>query len=257
MSVKCGTCKGHHPTVADVRACDRLPPLPLFGNPARPGRRHTDFKSQPSVRLASPAQVAFLRSLLASRDVPVTALGRVDSIEALLGDADLGGTKPIAISAQRAHKEIDWLKGLRPRTADSLSRECKANDAVTRDGMYRDPESGEIFKVQFNKASGDGRRLYAKQLVGTTWTEADSDAEPDRITRVPLTEDALFDRKISWGFEYVRGAVHTLRDDMLMTKEEAKQFGALYGTCIRCGRTLTLEESIERALGRVCAKAFG
>jgi len=37
-----------------------------------------------------------------------------------------------------------------------------------------------------------------------------------------------------------------------MTIEQAAEFGQLYGRCARCGRILTNELSIERAIGPVC-----
>lgn len=38
--------------------------------------------------------------------------------------------------------------------------------------------------------------------------------------------------------------------------EEAKAYGRLYGTCIRCGRTLTDEDSIAAGIGPICAEKF-
>lgn len=55
----------------------------------------------------------------------------------------------------------------------------------------------------------------------------------------------------SW--EYAPGAVTKLRAEFKIGLEGAKQFGALYGRCIRCSRTLTAEESIEKAMGPVCS----
>jgi hypothetical protein len=106
---------------------------------------------------------------------------------------------------------------------------------VTQDGMYRaiieDPHNegttGEIWKVQWNRAGGDGRRLYAKVL-----------------TDEPRGE---------WHFEYVPGGILKLRPEDRMTLEEAQQFGKLYGVCCVCGRTLTDEISIEAGIGPVCA----
>jgi hypothetical protein len=95
---------------------------------------------------------------------------------------------------------------------------------ITEDGMYQ--QSGMIFKVQ---RSGSGR-LYAKELM--------------------QDEDG------NWHFEYAPGAVRNLRNIDKMTMEQAKEFGALYGTCCVCGRTLTNEESIAAGIGPVCAGRF-
>lgn len=95
---------------------------------------------------------------------------------------------------------------------------------IQQDGMYRTP-SGEIYKVQ-RAVHGTGR-LYAKHLVVDGFGKAH--------------------------FEYAAGIVYKLRAEHRMTMEQAKEFGALYGTCCVCGRTLTLEASIEAGIGPVCA----
>lgn len=93
------------------------------------------------------------------------------------------------------------------------------------EGMYR--KGDVIYKVQI-AVHGNGRP-YAKQLV--------QDGE-------------------NWSFEYAPGAVRTLRPEHRLTLEQAKEFGALYGTCCVCGRTLTNESSIEAGIGPVCASKF-
>lgn len=122
-----------------------------------------------------------------------------------------------------------------------------------QDGIYRNPETGEIFKLQYNRASGDGRHLYAKQLVVTEgdWPDAGMAFE---LKNIPL--DHAPDGKLDWryvGAISKAGVLPTWR----VTREEAAAFGALYGVCIRCGRDLTAEVSIERAMGPVCAGKMG
>lgn len=100
------------------------------------------------------------------------------------------------------------------------------------DGMYRvaldDSHEMKIYKVQ-HAVHGSGRQ-YAKVLV-----QYDDD---------------------SWGFEIARGVIFKLRPEHKMSLEDAKKFGALYGTCCVCGRTLTNEESIEAGIGPICASKF-
>lgn len=93
------------------------------------------------------------------------------------------------------------------------------------EGMHK--VGNEIFKVQ--KAVHGSGHLYAKRLVG-----------PDE-----------FGGKAE--FEYAPGALKNLSTATKMTLEEAKEFGALYGTCCVCGRTLTNEKSIYAGIGPVCA----
>lgn len=57
-------------------------------------------------------------------------------------------------------------------------------------------------------------------------------------------------------FAYVRGAMRLLRTEHRMTLAQAKEYGALYGCCCNCGRTLTNEDSIEAGIGPICARRF-
>lgn len=107
-------------------------------------------------------------------------------------------------------------------------RTIQAAMAPITDGMYR--KDGIIYKVQA-AVHGSGN-LYAKQLVKDDYSRS------------------------GWRFEYVAGAVRKLLLADKMTLEQAKEFGALYGTCCVCGRTLTDETSIEMGIGPICAGRF-
>ena len=55
-------------------------------------------------------------------------------------------------------------------------------------------------------------------------------------------------------FEYQPGLINLVRErGTRLTVERARELGQLYGMCIRCGATLTDEDSIERGMGPVCA----
>lgn len=96
--------------------------------------------------------------------------------------------------------------------------------APMTDGMFR--KDGVIFKVQ--KAIHGSGNLYAKMLV------VDGPGEGH--------------------FEYAPGAIRTLTLADKMSREEAAEFGRLYGICVVCGTALTDERSIEAGIGPVCAK---
>lgn len=116
-------------------------------------------------------------------------------------------------------KQVEAL--LRRRTAPSA-----AGAAAITEGMYRMAD-GTIYKVQ-RAVHGSGN-LYAKRLV-------------------PPSE---FGGNAS--FEYAPGALRALKPEDKMTLDQAREFGALYGTCCQCGRTLTDERSIEAGIGPICA----
>lgn len=120
-------------------------------------------------------------------------------------------------SLRKASAFIDALKSLpRPPKPDVAPEPAKFD---IEDGIYfRD---GVVYKVV--KAVHGTGRSYAKAL----------DPESGR-------------------FEYAAGAIRTLTASHLMTREQASEFGHLYGICCRCGATLTDETSIELGIGPVC-----
>jgi len=137
--------------------------------------------------------------------------------------------------------------GTNPSTAHrQFVRPEERAKSVDQDGMYRNPQTSEIYKVQWNRGSGDGKRLYAKQLI--------MHVDGGRWTRIPLGDFLPKPEETHAEFQYAPGAMKFIRPEWRMTMDEAKAFGALYGTCLRCGRDLTLEASIERAMGSTCAK---
>lgn len=55
-------------------------------------------------------------------------------------------------------------------------------------------------------------------------------------------------------FEFVSGLVNQVRaHGRKMTMADAEQFGAVYGRCSVCGRTLTDEDSVANGIGPVCS----
>lgn len=136
----------------------------------------------------------------------------------------------------------DLSKAQASATIDNLIKTPKVHapkrdsePQITEAGMYR--MDGVIYKVQV-AVHGSGR-LYAKQLI------VDREAVRDEHGKIVEPAEVHFER--------VPGAVFRLRNEHRMSKEEATQFGALYGTCCVCGRTLTKEESIDAGIGPVCA----
>ena len=94
------------------------------------------------------------------------------------------------------------------------------------DGTYV-TATGDIFKVR-HAVHGSGRQ-YASLLVPPA--EEGADATWEYKGQAPLRQ---------------------LTAENLLTPELAKQYGALYGVCVRCGRVLTREDSIERMMGSTC-----
>lgn len=111
--------------------------------------------------------------------------------------------------------------------------------------MYK--YDGDIYKVQ--KAVHGSGNLYAKKLVvldGGYEVQSGEGWRGGRLTKVTVS------------FEYAPGIFNKLSEDDRLSLEEAREFGALYGTCCVCGRLLTNELSIALGIGPVCgSREFG
>lgn len=194
-----------------------------------------------SRRVASEPMVKFVHGLATGKsmdeEVRTEALRRVE--------AHRRDDEPEPMAFDFAKRFIDAYKNAAKRTQ---IRQVEPGayvspNRVTQDGMYRDPATGAIYKVQWNRASGDGRRLYAKQLFVDM---------PNGETRTVGLLDGLKAEGASARFEYASGAIKKIDPDWRMSIEEAEKFGALYGICMRCGRDLTAEASIAAAMGPIC-----
>lgn len=154
---------------------------------------------------------------------------QIDFINSLLTRHEMTDTNRRSVEAAllrgidkvEASQIIDWIKAL-PRKA---TPSAKKTEDVNLEGMHR--LNGDIYKVQV-AVHGSGR-LYAKKL-----TQHGDD----------------------WSFEFAPGVIYKLSSATKMTLEQAKEFGALYGTCCVCGRTLTNEESIAEGIGPICGSRF-
>jgi Family of unknown function (DUF6011) len=169
---------------------------------------------------ASEKQISFIKSLLNQQDLTGTAYPNWD-------DAVLAN-----LTSRQATEAIDHLKTL-PRKPYRPATPAPAAE-VTEDGIYQDPKTETIYKVQIAK-QGSGN-LYAKQLV------LETDPETGEV------ENAHF--------EYAGGAIRRIRPEWKMTLEQAAKFGQLYGICCKCGADLTDEGSIARGIGPICAQNF-
>jgi hypothetical protein len=168
-------------------------------------------------------QARFMRNLVGQKLAPASELA-----VALLDKVDY-------LTKTEAKRHLDDLQQLPDYVAPVAAGEKPARrntPEVEADGMYRNPATGEIFKVQI--AHHGSGKLYAKKLV-----------KLDEPTTVRGQE-------AHYAFEMARGAIMTIKPEWRLTREDAKEFGDLYGCCMRCGTVLTDEKSIERGMGPTC-----
>jgi len=107
--------------------------------------------------------------------------------------------------------------------------------ALAEEGVYV-LEDGTIVKIKSNKTKTN---CYANRWV--------------KIGGERLTETG---EHVNGEWEYAPELRSDCTEDLRMTLDQAKEFGVLYGKCVKCGRHLSDAESVERAIGPVCARSF-
>jgi len=266
---------------AGIRDMEREGILPRTGRTSTAGIVEALTRAAGSARTAATAPVGYMER---AEEIRLSPKGRkiaegfggspkqYDYMYDLM--EELGGVSEnfrwdVVVSVRLASKEIDRLKDAVRDARRMALVERRSNDygavysdgavedaprkpvrqvvtgQVTEDGIYRNPATGELFKVQV-AVHGSGN-LYAKQAFLSTLE--------GNLAEIPLTGDRRTAEEIEW--VYKPGMLGKIKAEWKVTREEAVAFGALYGQCIRCGRTLTNEDSIEAAIGPVCRGKLG
>lgn len=184
---------------------------------------------------ATPRQADFIRTLLADRALPSAPDMSVAESLAAATRSTVDEAIPMFLAGipdpSAGSKIIDELRGY-PRVAAAADAPGGTPTAARVDppeGIHYLRDGGTITVYKVQRAVHGSGNLYAKVLNAATeaWT-------------------------------YVgRGPLASLSDATLLDYETAKEFGALYGCCARCGRTLTDEGSIMLGVGPVCVKTAG
>lgn len=265
MAIRCGSCKELHETVAQVRGCYELGSIDtaehgleymagqvvfsLVGEADRViGILEAARKA--NVRLATEPQRRYLCSLLGAKQIPEGMEGECSALLQMLRD-DIG------IEYDRIGRAITELKAAPWARKQPGAKAQSAVGRVDSDGMFYDPKTGTVYKVQY-AVHGSGN-LYAKVLeMDGYYGDGSDEYIPVTITDIRQAKNPEY-AGISWRveFKYVAGAISKIRPEWRMTKEDASQFGVLYGSCIKCGLPLTKEDSVKRGMGDICASKEG
>jgi hypothetical protein len=100
-------------------------------------------------------------------------------------------------------------------------------------GVFERPD-GKIYVVKPNR---QGTRSYAKRMI------------PISAERLNLLGD-----RVKFEFEYEKGAIYGLTEQMRMPEDKVKELCLKYGRCIMCNHPLKAATSVERMIGPVCFK---
>lgn len=216
-----------------------------------------------TMKPASAKQLKWLKDLLNAKDYstfPGNWRAVCDAMKKAFAELEDAGYEPGVLNVRLIAKNRnpvthDDFQRLLPK----LQEAPKVNDTKTvtvtdvqgnvtkqgpiakTDGMFKKDDA--FYKLRFAKTG----KLWAHKLVMLmTPEQAKAAAEAGSTKRA-----AKF---------VFKGSPQTLgiREDMKLTYEDAKAFGALYNTCCECGRLLTNELSVYLGIGPKCGgREFG
>lgn len=168
--------------------------------------------------------------------------------------------RPAVPADVATERQWDYLISLAVKVAERGQNENERNIAGTLLNMDR----SEMSKMA---ASSMIDALKTYPLVTNTAAEAEVPEgihfHADNVYKVQVAHHGSgkkYAKRLdveTGAWDYVgRAPLVYLSERTLMTLEQAKQFGHLYGMCAKCGATLTDETSIAAGIGPVCATRF-
>jgi hypothetical protein len=214
------------------------------------------------VKPASPKQLKWLRDLLNSKDYSTFPAEWVavcdamrDRMNKLVNDGyeagaiqvelEMAGKPPITHDdfqkllpkLQEAPKATDKV------TVTKVTEAQPGSPIATTDGMFKKGDT--FYKLRLAKTG----KLWAHRLVFLLTPEQLKAKQEADIA------NGVEDKTSYVKFKFAGSPKNLgIREDMKLTHEDAKAFGALYGMCCNCGRLLTNEVSIHLGIGPVCGK---
>lgn len=212
-----------------------------------------------TVRLLSSRQVRFIERLLAERDTSnLVRLPGSENIEKM----SLRGARDLIDRLLACPERTDVIRGARQATEPMksfLRRLIAERDAFGIDVPDVSTIEFGAAKVMIDILLA---RPYARKAAPTSKAVEGIhllDGKVFKVQRAVHGSGNLYAKVLNpetGKFEYAPGTVGRLSEETLMSLDQAREFGALYGMCCSCGRTLTDETSIEAGIGPVCSKKF-
>lgn len=249
--------------LAEIGGSDLVPVIETSDQPRTPAGSGQTTRTAKVQNPASDKQVALIKRLAGEKVTTEIGTFPARTLREVLADQEVSKSRASSlitvllrqpnaeVQAGASEAQVAFLRTLAGETGEEVRTsytKAEASAEITRllklresgqvrtpkaveEGMYRTPD-GQIYKVQI-AVHGSGRP-YAKRLVKLD--------EPREMAKGTRTHD----------FVREPGALAKLTPEMRMTLDEMKEWGKLYGTCCKCGITLTDETSIADGIGPVC-----
>lgn len=123
-----------------------------------------------------------------------------------------------------------------------IAAEMGGGDPVTEPGLYVHEGNGAFYLVKRSQIG----RLYAMDLVINDAGERNEDG----TWRIKP--------RFEWVYQNGHSRVKQLQAGWKATQEQIKQWGDIWGHCLKCHAELTVQKSIDQGMGDTCyKKQFG
>jgi hypothetical protein len=200
------------------------------------------------------AQIEFIKKLLADRLVPNCFEIDLDNL------TRYEASRAIEILKQRpkihvdliSEKQLAYLTSIINRRPDAdFHRERIVNKYQINDlqGLNRDQAKNEIDLMLRLPLPLPDIAVGAYELDGTVYSVRKGNYS-GKIHAVVYDPDQK-----KWVDDLTK-SIYKLKDEHRLTLSRATQLSVAVGSCVHCGRTLTLQKSVVAGMGRVCASKY-
>lgn len=189
----------------------------------------------------------------------------------LLVKLGMSRTHAESLTKSKASEHIDRLLGEQKNQAPAApapttQRPNRYGSKCVNCGTYVEAEAGWLCKDvngRWASTHKNGECVTEAPAKAAAPTELEDGIykRDDEIVKVYVTQSGQKASK-TWdtdteSFEYTgKRGLRGLTAEHRMTLDEAKAFGAIYGICCNCSRTLRDDVSIEAGIGPICARRF-
>lgn len=203
---------------------------------------------------ATPAQIDFIKKLLADRLVPncfEIDLDQITKIQASKAIETLKRLPKVHVDLI-SEKQLAYLTSIIDRRPDAdfhRQRILDGHKISDLKDLNRDQAKNQIDLMLRLPLPLPDIEVGAYELDGTIYSvrKGNYSGKIKALVYDPDQKEWIDDRT---------KAIYKLRSENRLTLSRATELSVSVGSCVHCGRTLTLQKSVTAGMGRVCASRY-
>jgi hypothetical protein len=203
---------------------------------------------------ATPSQKQFIQKLLNERSVPecleidIANLSKLKASKAI----ELLLARPLIAPDVLSDKQLRYLTSLlekRPDTDRQIKRILVTNQVTDLSKLNREQAKRTIDHLLKLPVPIPTLEVGAYELEGVVYSVRKL-GYSDRIVAY------IYDSSIKRWLPDTTKTIFKLKPEDRLTLERASMLSVAVGSCVHCGRTLTLQKSVVAGMGRTCASKY-